>query len=293
MKSRLKSRPRPGAASPLAGAALLLVGAALACAERYADTPKLVEARTRAGKAAEDGPGRVQTSGPPKELTQGLQGGTLVHKEDFEREALGAGWKAESEGWRIEAGELVNKGADNAGAWWLEKLPEGDVRIEFDARSMPFTTWVRGEKKESFPGDLKCEAFAVEPTHQKGYVFIFGGWSNTRNRIARLEEHGEGEGAWVVDGPSKPVEAGHTYRMKVVRAGSSVGLFADGQYLVHATDTQFIEGRYFGLNNWRSELHFDNVAIYSLAKAPTPPKAEPAAAPLAPKEPPPTENAPP
>ncbi len=258
---------------------LLAVVLLAACAERYPDTPKLVEARNRAAAAAT--PGRVQTSGPPEELTRNLTGGKKVLSEDFERAELGPRWKPDAPAWKITEGELTNNAADNAGCWLLDKLPDGDLRIEFDARSMPFTQWVRGEKKETFPGDLKCEAFALEPAHQQGYIFIFGGWSNTRNRIARVEEHGEGAGAWVVDGPKKAVEPGHTYRMKVVRVGKTIGFFADDQYLIHAVDDQFIEGRYFGFNNWRSDLHFDNLAVYQLDG--TGQKAAPKAAPTTPR----------
>ncbi len=136
----------------------------------------------------------------------------------------------------------------------------GDVRIEFDARSDEFER----KGKTVFPGDLKCEAFTVSPEHQTGYVFIFGGWSNRVNRIARLEEHGEGDGARIVDGPKHKVKAGHTYRMKVVRVGKVMAWYADDVYLAHMEDPELIEGRHFGFNNWRSRLTFDNLAVYSL-----------------------------
>jgi hypothetical protein len=257
------------------------------CAERYPDTPKLQEARAleAAGTQRATG-GRTRTAGPPAELARALKGGRKVFEDQFDRVDFGPNWKIETPDWRIEAGEVHNRQADNAGAWLLEKLPDGDVRIEYDARSMPFVQEVKGKKQETFPGDMKCEAWNTEPTHQRGYVFIFGGWNNRVNRIARIEEHGNGPGAWVQDGPPRPVEAGHVYRMKIIRVGKTVAFYADDQYLGHATDADFIEGRYFGFNNWRSHLIFDNLAVYLLSGAPeAAPKTPPAPQEPAPNNP--------
>lgn len=244
---------------------VVALGMTTGCRERYQDTPKLEAARQVASGGAS---GAVRTSGPPPALAAGLKGGTKVFEDDFERESFGDDWKAETANWKLINGEAINHHADNKGLWLLQKLPDGDVRIEFDVRSDSFVQKGRdGKKKETFPGDLKCEAFNTSPEHQTGYVFIFGGWNNRINRIARLEEHGDGAGARVVDGPSRKVKAGKTYRMKVVRVGNTVGWYADDNYLVHMDDAQFIEGRYFGLNNWRSRLTFDNVSVYKLADA--------------------------
>ena len=184
--------------------------------------------------------------------------------DDFERTALGDRWTAESPQWRLVDGTIINHHADNAGFWLKERLPTGDVRIEFDVRSDPFNKKVKGKTTEVFPGDLKCEAFNQEPSHQTGYVLIFGGWNNQVNRIARLEEHGDGEGARIEDGAGYPVQPGQTYRMKVIRVGNTIAWYANDTHLVHMTDDDFINGRYFGFNNWRSRLTFDNVEVYKL-----------------------------
>jgi len=248
---------------------LALALCAAGCAERYPDTPKLVEARALEASGAErTTAGRTCTAGPPAVLAKALKGGRKVFEDQFDRVDFGPNWKIETPDWRIEAGEVHNRKADNAGAWLLEKLPNGDARIEYDARSMPFVQEIKGKKQDTFPGDMKCESWNTEPTHQRGYAFIFGGWNNRVNRIARIEEHGNGPGAWVQDGPPRPVESGHVYRMKIIRVGKTVAFYADDQYLGHATDADFIEGRYFGFNNWRSHLVFDNLAVYSLAETP-------------------------
>jgi hypothetical protein len=241
---------------------LLLLFVLCGCRERYHDTPKLVAAKS---VAKGGGGSAVKTSGPPQKLGAALKGGTLVFEDDFERAEFGDRWTVETPNWKIKSGEVTNHHADNKGMWLLEKLPKGDLRVEFSARSDTFMKKGRdGSKKETFPGDLKCEAFNMSPEHQTGYVFIFGGWNNRVNRIARLEEHGDGAGARVTDGPLRPVKPGHTYRMAVVRVGNTIGWYADGDYLAHLDDPQFIEGQHFGFNNWRSRLTFDNVKVFQL-----------------------------
>lgn len=239
-----------------------------ACRERYPETPKLKTAREQANQKPETG--NLRSLEPPKELAGKLKGGTLVFEDDFQRPTLGEHWKAYSDGWKLEGGQLTNKGADNAGAFLLKQLPEGDTRIEFSARSDSYEKKDRaGKTTDHFPGDIKCEAFNETPEHHgRGYIFIYGGWNNRVNRLARLEEHGEGEGAVIVNGPKRKVDAGHTYKMAVLKVGATIAWYADGEYLAHLTDTQPLSGRHFGFNNWRSHLTFDDLKVYRLGAAP-------------------------
>jgi hypothetical protein len=247
------------------GVLLLL---ASSCRERHPDTPGLDKARALSGAvSASKAGGSVRRVGKaPDGFDKHLTGGKVVFEDDFDRKTPGENYKAETKRWRMVDGQIINKHADNKGFWLLKPLPKGNVRIEFDVRSDSFEKKQQdGSKKEVFPGDLKCEAFNMTPDHQTGYVFIFGGWNNRTNRIARLEEHGDGDGAWVADGPTgNPVEAGHTYRMKIVRVGKTMAWYADDKYLTHMEDPQLIEGQHFGFNNWRSHLTFDNLAVVKL-----------------------------
>ena len=264
-------------------AALLTVWAVLltfGCRERLPETKRLAEARqAQQGGGAT---GMLQASAPPPFLEKALTGGRLLFEDDFERAEIGDKWKVHSPNWRLTTGEIVNKGAENKGTnnkgmFLLWKLPEkGDLRIEFDVRSDSFTRKDRsGKKTETFPGDIKAEAFNRAPKHHGiGYVFIFGGWHNRHNRVARMEEHGKGAGAVVVNGPARKVKQGHTYRMKVLRVGSTVAWYADDAYLVHYTDSALIRGPHFGFNNWQSALTFDNLKIYAV-DPPTAKKAKP------------------
>ena len=248
-------------------AALVSIG--LGCREQLPETPGLELARQeRTAGPSKPAPRRL----PETTLRAKLTGGTPVFQDNFERSQFGPKWRLESRGWRITEGGVTNTSARNKGVWLLEKLPQGDLRIEFSVTSTAFEkTQKDGQKKRVFPGDIKCEAFNKEPTHQTGYIFIFGGWNNTVNRIARLEEHGTGPGAHVADGKRLAVKADHAYRMKIVRIGNTMAWFADDQLLVQMTDGELIRGAHFGFNNWEAHLRFDDLAVYSL-----PDKSKPA-----------------
>jgi|GEM_PF-355442 len=249
--------------------ALLMTG--LSCREQLPETPGLELAR----QERNTGPSKPAPRGLPEAtLRAKLTGGTRVFHDNFDRAEFGPKWRLQSREWRITDGGVTNTSARNKGAWLLEKLPQGDVRIEFSVVSSAFEkTNKDGKKQLVFPGDIKCEAFNEEPTHQKGYIFIFGGWNNTVNRIARLEEHGTGPGAQVVDGKRFAAKAEQSYRMKIIRIGNTMAWFADEQLLVQMTDGDLIRGAHFGFNNWEAHLRFDNLAIYSLL---SPSKSAPA-----------------
>ena len=104
--------------------------------------------------------------------------------DDFERAQLGKAYKQTGGNWRIEGGKLHVQGAKNHPLWLLRTLPR-DVRVEFDARS------------ETADGDIKVEIFGDGASYAKNdsytatsYVVIFGGWNNSMNVLARMDEHG-------------------------------------------------------------------------------------------------------
>jgi hypothetical protein len=188
-----------------------------------------------------------------------LEGGTRVFFEDFERQSLGDKWVIEriaSEAnpgtWTIEGGWLRNRDAKNQGAW-VKALPEkGDVRIEFLAVS---------DKPASgrFPGDLKCEAFATDPAHEKGYSFINGGWNNQFDTIAKLGEHSADDKRK----PALPVVEGKVHKFAVILDGTDLHLFRDGSHLYTYPDPRPVRGPWFGFNNWLSNARFDELAVYT------------------------------
>ena len=182
----------------------------------------------------------------------GLSGGQIIFEEDFSNLDR---WQTESRNWRIEEGALYtgDRSDENAGIWLKEALLPHNVRIEFDARS------VRGNNAV-FEGDIKCEFGGPRPEHIAGYVMIFGGWKNSLNTIARLDEH---TGRMVTDS-SRKVEEDRTYRMALVRLGNDIKWFIDGKPFLSARDEAVLTGGCFGFNNWDSRFYVDNLEIFKL-----------------------------
>lgn len=177
--------------------------------------------------------------------------------DDFERSSLGDHWHNTGGPYQLRDGQLHVRGARNKPLWLRRTLPR-DVRIEMDARS------------ETPDGDIKIEVFGdgvsraeTDSYTATSYVIIFGGWNNTINAIARMDEHASDR----ADGPRWPVETGHTYRLRIERRGSVIKSFADDRELASMDDSSPLEGRgheYFGFNNWQAALSFDNLRITPL-----------------------------
>lgn len=177
--------------------------------------------------------------------------------DDFERAQLGKSYKKTGGNWRIEDGQLHVRGAKNHPLWLLRKLPQ-DVRVELDARS------------ETPDGDVKVELFGDGASFAKddryeatSYVIIFGGWNNSQNVLARMDEHGDDR----VIGAARKVEVGKTYHFRIERVGGTLTVWVDDEVLLQMDDPEPLRGRghdHFGFNNWQSDLWFDNLKITPL-----------------------------
>lgn len=179
--------------------------------------------------------------------------------DDFERDSLGDAYRSTGplRLYRLEGGELHVEGARNRPLWLARKLPR-DVRVEFTARS------------ESPAGDIKVEIFgdgvskATSASYTAtGYVIIFGGWNNSRNIIARLDEHGEDR----VVGKTKRVEPGKNYKFLIERRGNLLTVAIDGEEIMRLEDPEPLYGRghdHFAFNNWSTKLAFDDLRITPL-----------------------------
>lgn len=178
-------------------------------------------------------------------------------RDDFEREDLGELWNNTGASWRIIDGELNIRRARNRPLWLRRTLPH-DVRVEFDVRS------------ESPEGDIKVEIFGdgesratTDSYTATSYVVIFGGWGNTLNVLARMDEHGADR----VVGARRPVVQGQTYHFRIERRGSVITAWVDDQELVSMDDASPLSGRghdHFGFNDWDAEIYFDNLVITPL-----------------------------
>jgi hypothetical protein len=179
------------------------------------------------------------------------------YSDDFGRSDLGPTWRSTGGPYSLTDGKLHVKGARNKPLWLRRTLPR-DVRIEFDVRS------------ESPEGDIKVEVYGDGVSKAEkasytatSYVVIFGGWNNSKNVLARLDEHGQDR----VEGATRKVEKGRTYHMKIERKGDTIRAEVDGQLLVQMVDEDPLWGPghdHFAFNNWSSELWFDNLKITPL-----------------------------
>jgi len=183
--------------------------------------------------------------------------GPAGFSDAFERTDLGEAWHNTGGPYKINAGVLKVEGARNKPLWLRRTLPR-DVRIEFDARS------------DSADGDIKVEVFGdgtskADSTSYTAtsYVVIFGGWHNSLNVLARMNEHAEDR----VVGPTYKLVPGRTYHMKIERLGATIQVWADEQKLLSMTDPQPMAGRghdHFAFNNWQTAVSFDNLRIVPL-----------------------------
>lgn len=196
------------------------------------------------------------------ELKRLLTGGELAYSLDFVSSTLPEGAvterlpeEAAPARWRIENGWLRNDDAKNQGIW-VEALPEGDgpVRIEFRAISR------KPPGNRPFPGDIKCEAFATAPKHEAGYSFINGGWSNQFDTIARIGEHSADDRRKA----ARAVEDGREYHYAIIRRGTRLDWVRDGELLYTFEDKDHVNGRWFGFNNWLSDVAYRDLKVWRL-----------------------------
>jgi hypothetical protein len=178
---------------------------------------------------------------------------------DFEA-GMGEVFYATGDGYHVEHGALSARGAHNHPLWLRKKLPR-NVRIELDA-------WSTDPR-----GDIKIEVFGDGHSYDAdggrytatGYEVIFGGWSNTRSMVARLDEHGNE----MVQRTEPKVVANQRYHWRIERRGNAVTWFIDDMTtpFLRYDDPRPLEGEgheYLGINNWETDTWFDNLVITPL-----------------------------
>ncbi|RAL21179.1 hypothetical protein DL240_13685 [Lujinxingia litoralis] len=188
---------------------------------------------------------------PPVDPNLGLTGGQLVYSETFDDPSSTDEWQSGYPGWKYEEGKLKVAGARNDALWLQTPLPE-HFRLSFEATA------------HSETGDLKFEILGDGRTHESGYVGIFGGWNNSLNIIARLDEHGDDR---LVGAGDQRVEPERTYTFTVVRTDQRLRWYVDGKPFLTYDDRAPLQGpghRHFAFNNWLAPASFDNVEMYDL-----------------------------
>ncbi len=185
---------------------------------------------------------------PNRGLTGGI-GAPTVHRFDRGPADL-EGWSSSSAAWTVDGGAVVGRNTHNQALWRRERIAPA-VRIEFEA-SAPSG------------GDIRFEVFGDGEHHESGYVLAYNAWGGAAHVLSRLDEHGEQRTVVPI---TKPIDKGKTYRMAVVRSDASVRWFVDGSLLLEFVDEAPLTGPghdRFGLNSWSSDVHFDNIRVFTL-----------------------------
>ncbi len=185
---------------------------------------------------------------------------TDTWKDEFDRAAPGDDWSdtADKGVYEISGGVLNAKGAFNHPLWLRRKIPR-DAIIEVDC----WSNTPDGDIKVEAWGDGKSHAHDKGQYTSTGYVFIFGGWHNSKDEIAKGNEHDEANQASRM---TPLVELGRHYHWKIVRKGGRFEWFIDDMTtpFLAFDDKTPLEGpghEYFAINNWQSDLWFDNLTI--------------------------------
>lgn len=196
----------------------------------------------------------------PRTYSTAFAPGREIVRDDFERDELGEQWFLSGDGVKIEDGHLVVEGAKNHPAWLTTPLPDA-VRIEFDA----WTDDEEGDIKVELAGDGSSFATTVNYV-ATGYVFVFGGWNNRLNVIARQNEHGADR----VSTSEPNVVPGRRYHMTIIRKDSDVVWDVDGVEILRMEDPEPLVGdghEHFAFSGWESRVYFDNLVVTDLAEA--------------------------
>ena len=183
--------------------------------------------------------------------------------------SLGPNWyQSRTNVWHIENGRLCGANAKNHGVW-LEKPIPINARIEFDAVSDA----AEGDLKAEVWGDGQSSATSVSYTNATSYLAIFGGWKNTYNVLARINEHGTDRKEIRIEKDSddpraRPVTGGQVYHFKIERTdGRTVRWYVDGVEYLTFPDKAPLAGighDHFGFNDWEVKVCFDNVKVTPL-----------------------------
>jgi predicted RNA-binding protein with TRAM domain len=201
------------------------------------------------GSAAPGAPNAASAQPAPKKKQ-------ILFVDDFNRAEIGPAWKR-GEGergsgqWKIEDGWLTGEHIKNDPLWLIDAALPADVRVEFDAKSMTAV------------GDLKAEIFGDGVAHASGYIVIFGGWKNSLDVIARLDEHGQDRKAQ----PTHGVKQGQVHRVAIERFHGELRFEVDGVEIMRYPDARPLVGDKhdrFAFNDWDAPVRFDNISIWAL-----------------------------
>ena len=236
----------------------------------------LVLGSREAGAAGPDGgdAGSGTASGDGGDAGQALGVAALskdggLEGAPIDRGHLGPNWiQIKTNAWKVDNGKLCVQNAHNHGIWLNRTLPV-NARIEFDATPGSDD----GDLKAEVWGDGVSYATGTSYTNATSYLAILGGWKNTLQVLARLNEHGTDRKEIKIDKDSddqrqRPVQKGQTYHFKIERTdGKTIRWSVDGVDFFSWNDPAPLAGQghdHFGFNEWEAKVCFDNVKVTPL-----------------------------
>jgi hypothetical protein len=182
---------------------------------------------------------------------------------------LGPSWtQMKTNAWHIDSWKLCVENAHNHGVWLNRTLPV-NARIEYDA----FAYTDDGDLKSEVWGDGKSYATGTSYTNATSYLVILGGWHNTLQVLARLNEHGTDRKEIPIvketdDPRQRAVQRGQLYQFKIERTdGRTLRWSVNGVEYLTWNDPQPLAGQghdHFGFNEWEAKVCFDNVKVTPL-----------------------------
>ncbi len=177
-----------------------------------------------------------------------------IFEDDFNRAEIGDNYEIQGGDWQISDGRLRCRTAKNRNLVLKSvDLPQNAVveltmKSYSDAVDVKFNLW----------GDGKIH------DHGDGYTFILGGWNNRVSVISRLHEHEKKRS----EKRDAGLEKGRLYKVRVERSSDKIKWFVNGElFLEYNDETPLKVSDGFSklsFANWRSDVEFDDLKIYSL-----------------------------
>lgn len=181
---------------------------------------------------------------------------TLLFEDGFERKEIGQYYEKQGGHWQISDGKIHSKEAYNKNLVLKKQtLPENGV-VELTLKSLSEEVDV----KFNLWGDGKVHK------HGDGYTAILGGWKNRISVISKQHEHEKER----VENRVRRWESGKEYRVKFVKYGKKLYLYVDNELFLARYDREPLSPEqkfhYFSFANWKSDVYFDDLKIWSLGE---------------------------
>ncbi|MCW8129131.1 MAG: hypothetical protein KIS92_01995 [Planctomycetota bacterium] len=229
---------------------LAAAGTALLQAE---EKPAMNEAQAPAPVAPESEWARKMDA-----LRRKLQGGEVLLRDAFDREALGDDWVPEEGTWKTggaDGGVTGTPGTKYPDSFlWTKQSFKGDLVVEFEAECLSAPAHdinvVLNGRAPNYPDEKPM------------YLMGVGGWDNTQSGIERAPEYKLKALTELFT-----IEKARVYKVLAARLGSKLYLFVDGKLIVSAGDPDPLpaEGQ-VALHVYKSTVKFRNVVIRRPAK---------------------------